>query len=858
MILTTLFTVGAYAARVLEGGDTRKLSLDEMRQSFVPGLHREHRRPWMMHPHATHGGPVVGNPIMAHPNAPRNRFSPMMSMEDQDSEWSSSAERSGLSSLRMDASMDASKRVIPKKQDMLKQPQAYPYKRIDMLRSIIGKKDAVDEGIPFEFVKYDLDLNELPAKYDPVAIEAFFLKRPKVVAQRRIQITKSLLPFGWDMGSDQIQKRFEDPETQKQRGEELRQMLTSLGPFAIKLGQGLAVRPDILPLAYTEELKRLYDKVPTFDSKLAMRTIRDELGKDPEELFSGLSEEPLAAASLGQVYKGKIRTTGEDVAIKVQRPYVLETVLLDLYIVRQLAMSIENFPKTPELVELVDEIAGRFYEELDYRVECENGIRMAKDMAGLPKVLIPKAYPDYTSRRVLTAEWVEGEKLATSGADDVQGLVNVGVVAYMTQLLGTGFLHADPHPGNMIRTADGRLAILDFGLVTSVTEYQRTGFLNAIIHFINHDYSQLGSDFQRLGFIPVDVNAQPLEPALTDAIEAALQGKGLKAKIDFNVLARKLARVSLEYPGIFQVPPYFVLVVRAIGVLEGIALKDNPNFNILDEVFPYVSQRLLTADNPELQDMLREFIYGADGIFDAERLIELLSAFESFDGLVTSGKDTYHVGASSKMDEDSKVEAALSFFFSENGKFSRDFILDESVRGYDVLTRDALQRLRGEVPALGWIVPAPVRTIVPKLNSEEERTLRNTKALLEFFLGASGLPPDALERGPMWLLNNANQTITTGSQTINTVQQWEPVLQKYRRQMIDFGLQVVTRLNEVYAIRFVRGVGSALRDVNEFVDSIIRNFNRRGLWGPWPTNPEESDTLMQFGDGNERGDRTLP
>ena len=193
------------------------------------------------------------------------------------------------------------------------------------------------------------------------------------------------------------------------------------------------------------ELQKLCDKVPSFDSKIAFATIEQELGRPVTELFSEITPEPVAAASLGQVYKAKLRKTGDVVAVKVQRPAVLETVSLDLYLARELGLLLRKFPALVErldAVELLDEFAYRFYQELDYNLECENGLKIAKDMAVLPMVVIPKNFPEYTSRRVHVAEWVVGEKLSQSTADDVGALVNLGVIAYLTQLLDSGFFHA--------------------------------------------------------------------------------------------------------------------------------------------------------------------------------------------------------------------------------------------------------------------------------------------------------------------------------------------------------------------------------------------------------------------------------
>merc|ERR1719247_895694 len=204
-----------------------------------------------------------------------------------------------------------------------------------------------------------------------------------------------------------------------------------------------------------------------------MDTIRDDLGcADVAEIFSKITPEPVAAASLGQVYQATLRASGEEVAVKVQRPYVLETVSLDLHLARMLGLALRATPISQRLdiVDLLDEFAANFYQELDYELECANGLRVAEEMKAIPRVVIPANYPQFTSRRVHTAQWVDGEKLSQSTADDVGELVNLGVITYLTQLLDTGFFHADPHPGNMLRTPEGELFILDFGLMTEITE----------------------------------------------------------------------------------------------------------------------------------------------------------------------------------------------------------------------------------------------------------------------------------------------------------------------------------------------------------------------------------------------------
>lgn len=474
---------------------------------------------------------------------------------------------------------------------------------------------------------HDVNVEDcLPQNYVPDMIANFWGRRPAAVVSRVLQLLAIsggfLGSIAWDIFQDQLK------QNEVKRAIELRTILTSLGPAYIKLGQALSIRPDLLSPKAMVELQKLCDKVPSFPSDIAMDVLNSELGKPWQEVFSELTPEPIAAASLGQVYKGKLKT-GEPVAVKVQRPYVLETVTIDMYIIRSFGFFLHKFPKiTTDVVALLDEWAARFFDELDYVKEGNNGTNFAEGMKkDLPQVVVPKVYHEFTTRRVLTTEWLDGEKLSQSKANDVGKLVNIGVICYLKQLLDTGVFHADPHPGNLIRTPDGRLAILDFGLMTQIDDNIKYGMIEAISHLIHRDYDAIVEDFVTLDFIPEGTDLKPILPVLAKVFDQALEGGGAK-NINFQELAADLAQITFDYP--FRIPPYFALIIRAIGVLEGIALVGNPEFAIVDEAYPYISKRLLTDDSPRLREALRYMIYGKNGVFDAERLIDLLSAFENF------------------------------------------------------------------------------------------------------------------------------------------------------------------------------------------------------------------------------------
>lgn len=621
-----------------------------------------------------------------------------------------------------------------------------------------------DDNIQLRLVEVEEGSEFLPLVYDPDSISLYWGKRPRAVATRIVQLLSVAGGFLSRIAWDIINKKIKENEIA--RAIELREIVTSLGPAYIKLGQALSIRPDILSPAAMTELQKLCDKVPSFPDDVAMALIEEELGKPWHEIYSELSPSPIAAASLGQVYKGRLKENGHLVAVKVQRPFVLETVTVDLYIIRRLGLFLRKFPQISiDVVGLVDEWAARFFEELDYVNEGENGTLFAEMMKkDLPQVVVPKTYHKYTSRKVLTTQWIEGEKLSQSTESDVGDLVNVGVICYLKQLLDTGFFHADPHPGNLIRTPDGKLAILDFGLVTKLTDDQKYGMIEAIAHLIHRDYGAIVKDFVKLGFIPEGVNLEPILPVLAKVFDQALEGGGAK-NINFQELASDLAQITFDYP--FRIPPYFALIIRAIGVLEGIALVGDPDFAIVEEAYPYIAQRLLTDDSPRLRSALRYMIYGKSGVFDADRFIDVMQAFENFIVAAKSGggqnlngrmaglgilqsqqsSGVWNISSNTaKSEPQSQTRVALSFLLSDKGNFFREFLLDEIAKGIDAVTREQLVNIVsslgiGNVAPAMRIVPAfgPPVALLPTITEEDKTILNNVQKVVEFLTAGSSI-----------------------------------------------------------------------------------------------------------------------
>ena len=717
----------------------------------------------------------------------------------------------------------------------------------------LNDDDSAMEGLEMRLIgESDGDDGVLPYDYDPVALKARFSKRPLDVASRIAQLTS--VGGGWvaRVALDALLKRNEaDPDLEVKRAGELRDIITSLGPFFIKIGQALSIRPDILSPRSMVELQKLCDKVPSYDSEIAFATIERELGRPVMEIFSEITPEPVAAASLGQVYKATLKATGEEVAVKVQRPGVLETVSLDLHLAREIGLFARNLPFLSDRIDavaLLDEFAYRFYQELDYNLECENGLKIREQMKVLPSVVIPDNYPDYTSRRVHVAEWIDGEKLSQSTADDVGNLVNLGVITYLTQLLEFGFFHADPHPGNMMRTTDGKLAILDFGLMTEVTDNQKYGMIEAIAHLLNRDYSEIGQDFVNLDFIPEGTDTRPIVPALTKVFDVALAGGGAKS-INFQELAADLAEITYEFP--FQIPPYFALVIRAISVLEGITLVGNPDFAIIDEAYPYIARRLMTDDSPRLRAALRYMVYGREGSFNAEKLIDLLQALEKFTAIKDEGdgsafkvdgvrgskdvgkagdfvgsqqvdvsdRDTDVGGGKFRVssdrsrsiesfqtdggndgseDDEKTVREALRFFFSPEGAVFREFMLEEIVTVVDASSREAAQELVRTLGLGNLPVPGFVRALNPSLSEEDKTTVQQIRKLVQFLSGdiEGALAPEGKENARRGLVGIQRAQQLVNGDNSERLRNLIPVVREYSPQLREYGTLLVARLSE--------------------------------------------------------------
>jgi len=492
-------------------------------------------------------------------------------------------------------------------------------------------------------------------RYDPKAIARYYGYRPWLAWARAIKIIWSFAVFILSLKWDEWQNQEE--QNKFKRAIQLRQLLTRLGPTFIKVGQALSTRPDLVRKDYLDELVKLQDQLPPFDNALAYKIIESELERSIDEIFSELSPSPVAAASLGQVYRGRL-ISGEEVAVKVQRPNLRPSLTLDLYLLRWAAGWLG--PWLPlnlghDLTMIVDEFGTKLFEEIDYINEARNAEKFANNFRDDLQVKVPGIYWRYTNTHVLTLEWINGYKLTQTNSIreaglDPERIIQIGVTAGLQQLLEHGFFHADPHPGNLFAVPDGRMAYIDFGMMDQLHETTKETLVDALVHVVNKEYDELAQDFVKLGFLTPDTDIRPIIPALETVLDNAI-GKNVG---DFNLktITDHFSELMYEYP--FRIPAQFALIIRSVVTQEGIALSLNPQFKLVEVAYPYVARRLLTGESPALRRRLLNVLF-KDGKFQwhrLENLIAIARTDSNFDVLPTA-------------------QLGLQYLLSDEGKFLR-------------------------------------------------------------------------------------------------------------------------------------------------------------------------------------------
>jgi predicted unusual protein kinase regulating ubiquinone biosynthesis (AarF/ABC1/UbiB family) len=420
-----------------------------------------------------------------------------------------------------------------------------------------------------------------------------------------------------------------------------RKTAIKLGVLMIKLGQFLSSRADLLPEQALAVLGSLQDEVPPAPFSHVVGVIETELGKPIEQVFSTLERKCTAAASLGQVHKAILATTGEEVAVKIQRPNIDQLVRSDLSTLKFVIWVINRFVDTGGFIDLMGvyrEFKRTVYEEIDYVTEAANAQRFQEMFKDDPTIYIPRVYEDYTTRRILVLEWVDGIKVNDYPAIEAAGISRLEVAkrtvqTYFYQFFEVGFFHADPHPGNIFVKPGSPgsgpiIAFVDFGMVGTLSRNMKKSMKDLFLSFIARDPHALVEALARLGFIGEGANMAAIERGMAMMMEQYFGlTLGEARDLDISEVSQDVERLLYGQP--FQVPAQFAFTGRAIGTLIGVATGLSPEFNFVEVATPY-ARKFLNLDAEGAGQTIQEIL---NQLLDTGRI--LLTLPRSLERVVT-------------------------------------------------------------------------------------------------------------------------------------------------------------------------------------------------------------------------------
>lgn len=383
--------------------------------------------------------------------------------------------------------------------------------------------------------------------------------------------------------------------------DKLSKAFIELGPTFIKLGQILSTRPDVLPPAFIEEFEKLQDKVPSFPYEEVVQQLVRELGH-PDEIFAEFDPEPLAAASIGQVHKGKLKT-GEKVIVKVQRPNIEKTVENDLEILVELAHLSELRSAEARrigIAAMIEEFARMIIRELDYDREARNTEKFLQDFANDKQVLIPRIYWQYTTRRVLTEDYIEGVKLSDLAEIDRRGWDRtktslMGCRAFLTQIVLHGFFQADPHPGNILVVDEDHIAFIDFGEVSALSRRRLTNLGELLLSLSRKDLDMAMSTMEDMGIITEPLLIENFQEELAELVD--LVSTSRIGNVNLDRIRKDFLDMAYRYQ--LKVPSYLTSLMKALITVEGVGKRLDPNFNFMEVAQPMAQQVLQDRIKPQ-------------------------------------------------------------------------------------------------------------------------------------------------------------------------------------------------------------------------------------------------------------------
>jgi ubiquinone biosynthesis protein len=495
----------------------------------------------------------------------------------------------------------------------------------------------------------------------------------------------------FDLGSRYFRLPPRVPPPHFTRAERFRMALEELGPAFIKLGQMIGNRPDLLSPDWAAELEKLQDAVPAFPSAEARRVAEAQLGK-LTSVFAEFSEAPIASASMAQVHRARL-AGGEQVAVKIQRPDIEDTVKVDLEIMFQLAHLLEKYVQGMDVlnpVAICEEFERTLRKELDFSLEASQMERFAQASAGLKSFYVPKVFRLQTGRRVLTTEFIHGFKISNLAAMREAGLDPRRVAVDLSDILlhqvfTQGFFHADPHPGNILVRPDHRICFLDYGMVGSLSPTHRERLMDIVVGVADQDAARIAKTLLQLAFQPSDI-VEDLEFQVGELLEAYsfLSLRDFRIGEFLNRLIRLIIRNRLK------MPPGFYLMLKAIVTLDGVSRRLDPNFDMVEALKPFARRAMRERLRPDR--LVRDLYYGAMDL--TPMLRELPAQARDIIGLVKRGKlriEFQHQGLEPMLRSHEKLMNRLVF----------SLVLASLIIGSSLVVLSGIPPKWHEVPVIG-------------------------------------------------------------------------------------------------------------------------------------------------------------
>jgi len=403
-------------------------------------------------------------------------------------------------------------------------------------------------------------------------------------------------------------KSNEKSRVQIKRARWFTNQLIKLGSAFIKIGQLLSARPDLIPNTWIQELSKLQDQVPNFSFMQVEQTIREELGFKFNEIDE-IIDDPVGSASLAQVHRATLKD-GKKVVFKVQRPNLKELFIIDLGIMQQIAGLLQknkNWSRGRNWVEIAKECRKVLMKELDFNCEAQYAARFRQQFLDDENVEVPEVIWDMSSEKVLCLSYVEGTKISDleklkSQEIDLPKIAEIGAISYLKQLVNYGFFHADPHPGNLAVSSEGKLIFYDFGMMGNISNNLQTRLGGMVKAAALRDASSLVIQLQQAGLISKDIDIGPVRRLVRLMLKEALTPPFSPNIIE--KLSGDLYELVYETP--FQLPVDLIFVMRALSTFEGVGRMLDPGFNLVSVTKPYLIE-LMTSNNQSPNDLINQF-----------------------------------------------------------------------------------------------------------------------------------------------------------------------------------------------------------------------------------------------------------